>query len=259
MQNNEMDFQLLKFNGGDFRVKLIDGYPNLVATDVCSILGIKDTSDAVKSLPDNEKGTVTIRTPGGVQEVLTVNEPGLYRLIFRSRKPEAEAFKNWVFHEVLPSIRKTGMYISTPQAAIEFGKRLMPIEYDRKKIEQEMGLSMADARKYIRVARVYRADDPVINNIEVPALVILAGDDVPEEARAEVYRRAMKGEITNSTFANHIIKSKRDEVLPPKIKARRSKMRLLQRRLRNVADNVEVDKLDSIRIVVVNEVEEVLA
>lgn len=250
-----MDLQLLNFNDTKIRIT----FDHFVVVDVCEILGIGNPSQVVSKFPENEKGIYTIYTLGGEQEVLTVNEPGLYRLIFKSRKPEAEAFKDWVFHEVLPSIRKTGMYISTPQAAIEFGKRLMPIEYDRKKIEQEMGLSIADARKYIRVARVYRADDPVINNIEVPALVILAGDDVPEEARAEVYRRAMEGEIINSTFANHVIKSKKDEGIPPKIKARRSKMRLLQRRLRNVADNVEVDKLDSIRIVVVNEVEEVLA
>jgi prophage antirepressor-like protein len=47
--------------------------------------------------------------------MLTVNEPGLYRLIFQSRKPEAEALKMWVFHEVLPTLRRTGMY-TMPQA-----------------------------------------------------------------------------------------------------------------------------------------------
>ena len=53
-----------------------------------------------------------IYTPGGNQEMTIVSEAGLYSLILRSRKPEAKAFKRWVTHEVLPSIRKTGAYLS---------------------------------------------------------------------------------------------------------------------------------------------------
>lgn len=98
--------------------------PEWVAADVCAILDI-DTSVAVNGrkrtssdaseyfdggLDADEKGTAIVSTPGGEQEMLTVTEAGLYRLIFKSRKPVAKRFQRWVFHEVLPSLRRTGKY-----------------------------------------------------------------------------------------------------------------------------------------------------
>jgi prophage antirepressor-like protein len=84
--------------------------PEWVAADVCACLQLSDTSKALETLEPDEKGTKNVRTPGGEQEMLTVTEPGLYRLIFKSRKPVAKRFQRWVFHEVLPAIRKTGSY-----------------------------------------------------------------------------------------------------------------------------------------------------
>ena len=84
--------------------------PWFVAQDVCDILGIKTARDAISDFPVNEKGVESIYTPGGKKKVVVVYESGLYRLIFRSIKPEAEAFRCWVFQDVLPSIRKTGEY-----------------------------------------------------------------------------------------------------------------------------------------------------
>ncbi|WP_321493944.1 phage antirepressor KilAC domain-containing protein [uncultured Desulfobacter sp.] len=89
-----------------------DGTLWWVATDVCRALSIKDVSMAIKKLDDDEKGTNKIGTPGGPQELTIINEPGLYSLILRSRKPEAKIFKRWVTHDVLPAIRKTGGYIA---------------------------------------------------------------------------------------------------------------------------------------------------
>jgi prophage antirepressor-like protein len=89
-----------------------------VASDVCNCLEIRASgvSEALASLEDDEKGNANIVTPGGEQEMLTVTEPGLYRLIFKSRKPVAKRFQRWVFHEVLPAIRKTGSYsLTTPE------------------------------------------------------------------------------------------------------------------------------------------------
>ncbi len=86
-----------------------------------------DTSLAVNGRPDrpnsgldsDEKGTAIVSTPGGNQEMLTVTEPGLYRLLSsKSRKPIAKRFQRWVFHQVLPSIRQTGSY-SLQDAASE--------------------------------------------------------------------------------------------------------------------------------------------
>jgi prophage antirepressor-like protein len=88
-----------------------EGEAWFVAKDVCDILEIGDPSKAVSRIDDDERGTTTVRTPGGPQEVLTVNESGLYSLIFSSRKPEAKRFRKWVTSEVLPAIRQTGRYV----------------------------------------------------------------------------------------------------------------------------------------------------
>ena len=99
---------------GEIRVIMKDGEPHFVAADVCRILDLGNPSQALTRLDDDEKGITTIDTPGGEQSMLIVTEPGLYHLIFTSRKPEAHMFRRWVYHEVLPSIRKTGSYSVTP-------------------------------------------------------------------------------------------------------------------------------------------------
>gem|GEM_PF-2054072 len=81
-----------------------------VAEDLAAILGIVQPSSTIRAFPLTEKGLHTVQTLGGVQQLLMVNESGLYRLIFRSRKPEAEAFQYWIFHEMLPTLRRTGTY-----------------------------------------------------------------------------------------------------------------------------------------------------
>ena len=91
-------------------VLIDDDDPWFIAKDVCDILGIAETRSVLRGFPETEKGVHSMHTPGGKQEMLTVNEPGLYRLIFQSRKPEAEKFKTWVFANVLPEIRKAGSY-----------------------------------------------------------------------------------------------------------------------------------------------------
>ncbi len=85
--------------------------PWFAAVDVCAILDIKNSRDAVSRLDEDEKGVVLTDTPGGQQEISIINESGFYTLILRSRKPEAKAFRRWVTHEVLPSIRKRGYYL----------------------------------------------------------------------------------------------------------------------------------------------------
>jgi prophage antirepressor-like protein len=104
------------FNGKGVRVILIKGIEWFVTKDICEILEIANSRDAILDFPDNEKSNVSISDvrklglEAGNRGLSVINETGLYRLIFRSRKPEAEAFKTWVFEEVLPSIRKTGKY-----------------------------------------------------------------------------------------------------------------------------------------------------
>lgn len=89
------------------------GEPWFVASDIAQSLAYRMASDMTRSLDDDERGTQIVRTPSGEQEMLVINEPGLFAAILKSRKPEAKRFKRWVTHEVLPAIRKTGSY-ATP-------------------------------------------------------------------------------------------------------------------------------------------------
>lgn len=83
----------------------------IVAQDVTDILGYTTAKDGLRRIPDKHKGRRSVPTPGGKQDMLCVDEPGLYRLVLRSDKPEAEPFMEWVTNEVLPAIRKTGAYV----------------------------------------------------------------------------------------------------------------------------------------------------
>ena len=98
------------------RTVLSEGEPWWVLTDVCRVLGLKRADSTARKLDDDEKGTHLVSTLRGKQQVITVNESGLYAVILRSDKPEAKKFKRWVTHEVLPSIRQTGAYAVSTQA-----------------------------------------------------------------------------------------------------------------------------------------------
>ena len=105
------------FNSEDFgnvRALAINGEPWFVAKDVCDALGLSNPRSSIALLDDDEKGVHTVDTPSGNQDMAIITEGGLYSLIMRSRKPEAKSFKRWVTHDVLPSIRRHGMY-ATPQ------------------------------------------------------------------------------------------------------------------------------------------------
>lgn len=96
---------------GSVRVVEKDGDPWFVAKDVCEALELDNVGQALSSLDDDEKNTIIINDgiPGNPNRAI-VSEPGIYSLILRSRKPEAKAFKRWLVHDVIPTIRKTGSY-----------------------------------------------------------------------------------------------------------------------------------------------------
>ncbi len=104
------------FESNDVRVVMgEDGEPWFVAADVCAAMAIN--TEQTRRLDDDEKGLRTVQTPGGQQEMVTINESGLYSLILTSRKAEAKRFKRWVTREVLPAIRKTGSYAAPGSVA----------------------------------------------------------------------------------------------------------------------------------------------
>lgn len=98
------------YAGHPVRTILIDGEAWFVAADVCRVLEHTNPTMALAGLDGDEKGLRNVDTLGGSQTMAVVNEPGMYSLVLRSRKPEAKAFKRWVTHEVLPAIRSTGQF-----------------------------------------------------------------------------------------------------------------------------------------------------
>ncbi|SFE55265.1 Phage antirepressor protein KilAC domain-containing protein [Actinopolyspora alba] len=106
--------ELVPFTYGHHQIRTLsrDGEPWFVATDGCRVLDIRNVAQAVGQLDDDEVSTTYVTDSSGrrQQETYIVNEPGLYSLILRSRKPEAREFKRWVTHSVLPQIRRTGRY-----------------------------------------------------------------------------------------------------------------------------------------------------
>ena len=106
------------FAYGDHPVRTltIDGEPWFVLSDICKVLDIGNPSMVADRLDaDALSTTEVIDSLGRTQRARTITEAGLYEVIFLSRKPEAKQFKRWVTHEVLPSIRKRGGYL-TPEA-----------------------------------------------------------------------------------------------------------------------------------------------
>lgn len=143
--NNEM--QKFDFKGASLRTLTDEaGEPWFVAKDVCDILELTNPAVALQSLDDDEKTNLSNSyvwsEPG--RRPLIISEPGLYRLVMRSRKPEAKEFQRWVTHEVLPQIRRTGGYIPATDAdddmtilakAVMIGQRTM--EAQKRKIAEQ--------------------------------------------------------------------------------------------------------------------------
>lgn len=102
---------------GEVRITLINNEPWFFATDVCKALEIGNAPMTTSRLDEDERMTINSSDShsgqrGGAQTFTVINEPGLYTLVLKSRKPEAKAFKRWITHEVLPLIRKTGGYMT---------------------------------------------------------------------------------------------------------------------------------------------------
>lgn len=98
---------------GEVRTLTIDGEPWFVGRDVATILGYSNPRDAIrKHVDDEDKGVAKCDTLGGNQELVIINESGLYSLILSSKLPTAKQFKRWVTNDVLPSIRKHGGYLT---------------------------------------------------------------------------------------------------------------------------------------------------
>lgn len=107
----DFDVQNFEFEGNGIRSIIQNEKPWFVAADVCRVLELSKPENAFARLDDDEKDTHIMGTLGGAQKMTIINESGLYSLILTSRKPAAKRFKKWVTSEVLPTLRRTGVYI----------------------------------------------------------------------------------------------------------------------------------------------------
>lgn len=141
-----MQLQIFKYQEKDHFDNLttleIDGEAWFVASEVCKVLDIKNSRDAVSRLEEDEKGVSALPTSSGIQEKLIVSESGLYALIFRSKKPEAKKFRQWITKEVIPAIRKTGVYgarnLTTPNFVVRFNENWQRVEKGRFSVLSEL-------------------------------------------------------------------------------------------------------------------------
>lgn len=143
-------FNNLEF--GNIRTVTIDDEPWFVGKDIAEALGYSNSRKALIDHVDNEDKGVTNRyTPGGKQNLIIINESGLYSLILSSKLPNAKKFKRWVTSEVLPAIRKTGHYETQGYApkATSIGEVVNLIKITRQTMK-EQGASPTDIAKAVK-------------------------------------------------------------------------------------------------------------
>lgn len=136
------------FNFNSYEVRILTdetGEPWFVASDVCKILELKNTSKAVSSIKDNQKNDITLSdTVGKKQSYTIISEPGLYKLVMKSRKKEAEIFQDWITEKVLPEIRKTGSYknpkLTQAEILLQSVQLLVNLEKRQDRLETEVNL-----------------------------------------------------------------------------------------------------------------------
>lgn len=136
MSNEICTFENPEF--GQLRTVMIDGEPWVAGKDVATALGYKNPSKAVIDHVDEEdKGISKMETPRGIQEMLIINESGIYSLILSSKLESAKRFKHWVTSEVLPQLRRDGMYVTSdllnnPELAIKAFQRILDLQNELK-------------------------------------------------------------------------------------------------------------------------------
>lgn len=161
------EIQSYNFKGAALRT-LTDGEgePWFVAKDVCAILGT-DTRDLHKILESDEiinVDSIHIAQNGG-KAPLIISEPGLYRLVMKSRKPEAKEFQRWVTHEVLPSIRKHGGYMAGQERMTPEQMALASMRWLQSKVDEQAKQLKAQEGKVL-----------FANAVETARTSILVGD-----------------------------------------------------------------------------------
>ncbi|MGG7143581.1 BRO-N domain-containing protein [Clostridium nigeriense] len=177
MNNQLQIFENEEF--GEIRGLEINGDSWLVGKDITDRLGYSNSRKALKDHVDEEdKGVTKCDTLGGKQNLVVINESGLYSLILRSNMPKAKKFKRWVTSEVLPQIRKTGSYQSQQNQINEFKGQLTTLVND---IFED---KLSEIKEYYKIKSKSKSD---ISSYIKKRLGILRADDEYEQVKARVF------------------------------------------------------------------------
>lgn len=157
---NELQ-KVFNYSGNEVRTIVKGEDVWFVAKDVCEVLDIRNSHDALNRLDEDEKATSVLPTHFGSKEMNLVNESGLYNLIFTSRKEEAKKFKKWVTSEVLPSIRKHGAYMTDDvlQRTIDDPDFMIGLLYTLKEEKQKRVEAEKTVNILTHVTKTYTATE----------------------------------------------------------------------------------------------------
>lgn len=153
---------------GEVRTIAKDGEPWFVANDICKVLGHTNSRVAVAALDEDEKGVSKVYTLGGEQQMTVVNEAGMYQLVIRSNLPAAKAFKRWITHEVIPTIRRHGAYatettiesiIADPESGI---KLLQALKAEQERRKEAEAIAEAQRPKALFADAVAASDNSIL-------------------------------------------------------------------------------------------------
>ncbi|MCW9716782.1 P22AR C-terminal domain-containing protein [Avibacterium sp. 21-594] len=154
-----MSNQLFNFNSSPVRVEVFDNQPFFCLLDVCRIFQIQNSRRVQSQMldPQGVRLAYTLAKDEKQRKTAFINEPNLYRIIFRSEKPIAKSFQNWVFEEVLPQIRKTGKYsLQNPQQlALPEPEKKYTFEFTEYELEQLAWLWFSQKRMNTLLTELY--------------------------------------------------------------------------------------------------------
>ncbi|ENT4449075.1 BRO family protein [Salmonella enterica] len=184
------NFTIFSFGDKEIRVTDKNGDPWFVAKDVCDVLGISNNRDGISRLDDDEKDVALTDTLGGQQEVAVVSESGMYTLVLRCRdaiKPGTipHSFRKWVTSEVLPAIRKNGIYIKGRKTTVD---QRTPLRDAVNMLVGKKGLRYDDA--YTMVHQRFNIDS--IDELEIEQIpmaveyihrIVLEGEYIKNESQ----------------------------------------------------------------------------
>jgi len=148
--------EVFSFNNNKIRIIGENNNPMFIASDICKILELSNVSQALSIIPEKWKGIISNDTLGGKQNMITISESGLYKLIMKSKKPIAETFQEWVCDEVLPELRKKGEY-----KIKEYQQKISQLESENKEISRQI---LRKNKRYYKVGNcVY-----IVTNKNIP-------------------------------------------------------------------------------------------